>query len=196
MPRFDSSRINIFSFPFPSLRPQTSLQTLVHIRIKRITFQHKKLLFFVPKPQRERVQQVTMSMKRKVVALRWIIKSICEHNKAAWLTLLTRHVERARDTWREIGQASDHNHTLPIMCETVRCRHDVGHAFSHCFRPRDKFKSFGRKENQPKRVVTLRRDFFCFEANRAIRKVSCQFVSHILCHELQDTFTALQRELW
>lgn len=128
-----------------------------------------------------------MSMKRKVVALRWIIKSICEHNKAAWLTLLTRHVERVR----EIGQARDHNHTLPIMCETVRCRHDVGHAFSHCFRPRGKFQSFGREENKPKHVTPAkahadRRNFFFFsKANRAIRKVSCQFVSRILCHELQ-----------
>lgn len=68
----------------------------------------------------------------------------------------TTRGESGRYTERD--RPSDHNHTLPIMCETVRCRHDVGHAFSHCFRPRDKFKSFGREENQPRRVVTWRRD--------------------------------------
>lgn len=105
------------------------------------------------------------------------------------------------ESYMERDRPSDHNHTLPIMCETVRCRHDVGHAFSHCFRPRDKFKSFGREENKPKRVVTPakahaeRRNFFFLEANRPIRKVSCQFVSRILCHELQDTFTMSQRKL-
>lgn len=54
-----------------------------------------------------------MSIKRKVV-LRWIIKSIWEHNKTAWLTVRTERRERTIIIVH-----------LPIMCETAaqtQCR--------------------------------------------------------------------------